>query len=146
MAAKLRSELLNVELGIECDYRKDPTEECGVRDVLKTYDSHGLCRLKKCLALYGGARQNTCTDLCEGAWELEGGTEVRNLHNGGYGSKCPSTDTDVFQRSTRALEVLRTSPPLASSVGTPLLCKGVRQCNGLDSATVTFHKISFAVL
>ena len=38
--------------------------------------------------------------------------------------------------TTRALEVLRTSPPLASSVGTPLLRKGVRQCNGVDSATV----------
>ena len=53
---------------------------------------------------------------------------------------------DFFYTATRALEVLRTSPPLASSVGTPLLRKGVRQCNGVDRATVTFHKISFAVL
>ena len=31
----------------------------------------------------------------------------------------------VLHHATCALEVLRTSPPLASLVGTPLLCKGV---------------------
>ena len=45
---------MSVELSLRCDREKHLTEDYAVHDTLKTYDSHGLCELKRYLALCGG--------------------------------------------------------------------------------------------
>ena len=42
------------------------TEECKLYDATRTYEAHTLLDFKRYLALYGVARQSTCTDLCGG--------------------------------------------------------------------------------
>ena len=66
MTSKIRFGLIDLELGIRCDKRKNATEECTLCDASRTYEAHTLLDLKRYLALYGVARQSAYTDLCWG--------------------------------------------------------------------------------
>ena len=70
MTSKITSDLIDIDLGIGYDQKKNATEECGLCDTSKTYEAYTLPDLKKYLALYGVARGSAYTDFRRGAWKL----------------------------------------------------------------------------